>query len=220
MQSITDRFVPAGGTGSTSACAPSSAFSLRWNSAILAAVFLVGTGGFATPQALNVSGAPSVARIARELGARVGAQHVLDTQEKLAGIRHYLSANVTHMAKIFRVGRPTIYSWLRDDPGLRANHARRIDEIYEVAVMWRSASNQAIGEFMSRQLGSGGALLELLSAKNLDKSAIKSAVIQIAEVASRKHRRASVTEIAKGHGFRPAATQPAASWASKDEVDV
>ena len=86
--------------------------------------------------------------------------------------------------------------------------------------MWRSASNQAIGEFMSRQLGSGGALLELLSAKNLDKSAIKSAVIQIAEVASRKHRRASVTEIAKGHGFRPAATQPAASWASKDEVDV
>jgi hypothetical protein len=220
MQSTTDRFIPEGGSGSTSTYAPSSGLSLRWNNAVLVAAFLVGTGGFATAQALNyVPGAPSVARIAHELGS-VPAQHVLDTQEKLAGIRHYLSANVTHMAKIFRVGRPTVYSWLKDDPGLRANHARRIDEIYEAAVMWRSASRQPIGEFMSRPLGSGVTFLELLSAKTLDKSAIQSAIIQIAETANRKPRRASVAEIAKRQGFRSATKQPITSWASKDDVDV
>lgn len=220
MQSTTDSFIPAGGSGSTSTCAPSSGLSLSWNNAVLAAVFLVGTGGFATAQALNyVPGAPSVARIAHELaGAR--AQHVLDTQEKLAGIRHYLSANVTHMAKIFRVGRPTVYSWLKDDPGLRANHARRIDEIYEAALMWRSASSQPIGELMSRPLGSGETLLDLLSAKTLDKSALQGAFMQIAEAANRKPRRASVAEIAKRHGFRSATTQPVTNWASRDEVDV
>jgi hypothetical protein len=220
MQSTTDGFNPAGGAGSTSTCAPSSGLSLRWNNAVLAAVFLVGTGGFATPQALNyVPGAPSVARIAHELGG-ARAQQALDTQEKLAGIRHYLSANVTHMAKILRVGRPTVYSWLRDDPGLRANHARRIDEIYEAAVTWRSVSSQPIGEFMSRPLGSGGTLLELLSAKTLDKSAIQGAFIQAAEAASRKPRRAGVAEIAKRQGFRPATRQPTTNWASKDDVDL
>jgi hypothetical protein len=209
MQSTTDRFISAERTGSTSTCA-----------AVLAAVLLVGTGGFATAQALNyVPGDPSGVRIAHELGG-VRAQYVLDTQEKLARIRHYLSANITHMAKIFRVGRPTVYSWLRDDPSLRANHARRIDDIYEAAAMWRSASSQPIGEFMSRPLQSGDTLIELLSAKTLDKSAIQSAFIQIAEAASRKRRRASVAEIAKRHGFRSAMTQPVTNWASKDEVDV
>jgi hypothetical protein len=188
---------------------------------VLAAVFLVGTGGFATVQTLNYApGAPSVARVAPELGARVGAHQVLNTQEKLAGIRHYLSANITHMAKIFRVGRPTVYSWLRDDPGLRAIHARRIDEIYEAAVLWRSGSNQPIGEFMSRPLGSGDTLLELLSAKTLNKSAIQGAFIQIADAANRKPGRASVAEIAKRQGFRSAMKQPTTNWASKDDVDV
>ena len=221
MQSTTDRFITGAGTGSTSTCAPSSVLSLRWNNAVLAAVFLVGTGGFATAQALNCApGAPSVVRIAHEVGGSIGAQHVLDTQEKLAGIRHYLSANVTNMAKIFRVGRPTVYSWLRDDPGLRANHARRIDEIYEIARSWRSTSNQPIGEFMSRPLNSGATLLELLSAKSLDEPAIQSAFIQISEAASRKARRSSAAEIAKRRGFRLAPTQPITNWASKDEVDL
>jgi len=221
MQSTTDRFIPGAGTGSTSTCVPGSVLSLRWNNAVLAAVFLVGTGGFATAQTLNYApGVPSVARIAPELGGSVGAHQVLDTQEKLAGIRHYLSANVTNMAKIFRVGRPTVYSWLRDDPGLRASHARRIDEIYAIARMWRSTSNQPIGEFMSRPLNSGATLLELLSAKSLDESAIQSAFIQISEAASRKARRSSPAEIAKRRGFRLAPTQPISNWASKDEVDL
>jgi hypothetical protein len=231
MQSTTDKFTPVGGTGSTSSCALSSELSLGWNSAVLAAVLLgvtlvqpppVGTGGFATAQALNyLPGNPSVARIAHEPdGSIVAQQHVLDTQEKLAGIRHYLSANVTEMAKVFRVGRPTVYSWLRDDPGLRANHARRIDEIYEIARMWRSTSNKPIGEFMSRPLDSGATLLELLSANSLDESAIQSAFIQIAQAASRKAQRLSAADVAKKRGFRLAPTQPITNWASKDEVDL
>jgi hypothetical protein len=222
MQNSTGEFMPAAATGSTSTCAPSSGLSVKWNNAVLAAVFIVGTGGFATAQALNyVPGAPGVVRIAHELSqGALAAQHVLDTQEKLAGIRRYLSLNVSKMAKVLRVGRPTVYSWLRDDPSLRANHARRIDEVYGLARTWRTISNEPLGDFVVRPLTSGGTLLELLSARTLDESAIQGAFLQIANAVSRKARRANVVEIAKRRGFRLAPSQPITSWASSDEVDV
>lgn len=212
-------FVPTLGTGSTSTCAPSSSLSVSWNTALLTAAFLVGTGGFATPQALNVPEVHSVARIAHELNT-VSTQHLLDTQEKLAGIRRYLAVNVTEMARILRVGRPTVYSWLRDDPTLRANHARRIDEVYGLARKWRSMSYKPVGDLISRSLASGETLLDLLSAKTLDEPAIEKALSQVAEAVNSKARRASVIEIAKQRGFKLAPAQPAGNWTSGDEVDV
>lgn len=214
-------FVPTLGTGSTSTCSPSSGLPVSWNSALLTAAFLVGTGGFATPQALNVPAVHSVAKIAHELvQSSIATQHLLDTQEKLAGIRQYFAVNVTDMARILGVGRPTVYSWLRDDPTLRANHARRIDEVYRLARKWRSMSNRPVGDFISRSLNSGQTLLDLLSAKTLDESAIEKALAQVAETVNNKARRASVVEIAKRRGFKLAPVQPTRNWASGDEVDV
>jgi hypothetical protein len=222
MQSSSGEFVPAAGTGSTSTCTSGSGLSVKWSNTMLAAVFFVGTGGFATAQALNyVPGAPGVVRIAHQPGqAAMTPQHVIDTQEKLAGIRRYLSLNVSNMAKTLRVGRPTVYSWLRDDPSLHANHARRIDEVYGLARAWRTISNEPLGDFLVRPLTSGGTILQLLSDKTLDEPAIQNAFLQIADAVNRKARRASVVEIAKQRGFRLAPSQPITSWASSDEVDV
>jgi len=214
-------FVSTLGTGSTSTCAPSSGLSVSLNSALLAAAFLVGTGGFATPQALNVPAVHSVAKIAHELvQSSLAAQRLMDTQEKLAGIRRYFAVNVTDMAKILRVGRPTVYAWLRDDPTLRANHARRIDEVYGLARKWRSMSNTPIGDFITRSLGSSESLLDLLSAKTLDQSAIETALAQVAETVNTKTRRESIVEIAKGRGFKLAHAQLTENWKSGGEVDV
>lgn len=221
MQS-SGEFAPATGTGSTSTWSISSDLCIKWNNAVLAAVFIVGTGGIATAQALSyMPAAPGVVRIAHELGQHsFAAQRVLDTQEKLAGIRRYLSLNVSDMSKVLRVGRPTIYSWLRNDPSLRANHAKRIEEIYSLARKWRMASVQPVGDLITRPLASGKNLLDLLSAKNLDGSTIESAFVQIAQAANRKPRRVGVVEIAKQRGFTLAASQPARNWASSEEVDV
>jgi len=214
-------FMPTLGTGSTSTCSPSSGLSVSWNTALLTAAFLVGTGGgFATPQALNVPAVHSVVKIHEFAQSTVATHHLLDTQEKLAGIRRYFAVNVTAMARILRVGRPTVYSWLRDDPSLRANHARRIDEVYGLARKWRLMSNKPIGDFISRSLSSGGTLLDLLSAKTLDKSAIEKALAQVAETMNAEVRRASVVEIAKRGGFKLASVQPTKNWTSGDEVDV
>jgi hypothetical protein len=221
MQS-SGEFAPTIGTGSTSTYSPSSGLAIKWNNAVLAAVFFVGTGGFATAQTLSyIPGAPGAVRIAHELGQRtLAAQHVLDTQEKLAGIRQYLSLNVSAMSKVLRVGRPTVYSWLRDDPSLHANHARRIDEVYGLARKWRSMSNTPVGDFMSQSLSSGRTLLDLLSAKTLDESAIEKALVHVAEAVNAKARRTSVVEIAKRQGFKLTPVQPAKNWAAGDEVDV
>jgi hypothetical protein len=222
MQNSSGEFMPATGTGSTSTCAPSSGLSVKWNSAVLAAVFLVGTGGFATPQALNcVPGGPGVVQIAHQLGnSAPDGQHVVDTQEKLAGIRRYLSLNVSNLAKVLRVGRPTVYSWLRDDLTLRANHARRIDQVYRFARMWRALSNQPIGEFLVHPGSSGKTIFELLSAKSIDDATIRSTFAEIADAVNRRTRRASVIEIAKRRGFKLAASRPVTNWNSRDEIDV
>ncbi len=188
---------------------------------LAAAVFFVGTGGFATPQALNLPTASGIVRIAHELGQHsTPGQHVLDTQEKLAGIRRYLSLNVSNMAKVFRVGRPTVYSWLRDDPVLRANHAQRIDELYVLARSWRNLSIQPIGDLISRPLASGESVLDLLSAKSIDAAAIQNAFVEIAGTVNRKARRTSVVEIAKRSGFKLAPSRPITNWSSSDEVDI
>ncbi len=211
------------GTGSTSACSPGSGVSVSWNNALLAAVFFVGTGGFATAQALRyVPGAPSVVRVAHELGQHcIGPKHVLDTQEKLAGIRQYFAVNMSDMAKILRVGRPTVYTWLRDAPTtLRAGHARRIDEVYGIARTWRAMSNKPVGALMSIPLSSGETLLALLSARTLDESAIEKGLAEIADAVNRKTRRASVLEIARRRGFKLATVHPIKNWASGDEVDI
>lgn len=213
-------FMPTLGTGSTSTCSPSSGLSVGWNTAILTAAFLVGTGGFATPQALNVPAVHSVAKIHELVQSTVTTQHLLDTQEKLAGIRRYFAVNVTGMATILRVGRPTVYSWLRDDPTLRANHARRIDEVYGLARKWRSMSNKPVGDLISRSLDSGKTLLDLLSAKTLDEPAIEKALMQVAETLNNKARRGSLVEIAKRRGFKLVPAQATGNWTSSDEVDL
>ena len=222
MQNSSGEFVPAVGTGSTSTCAPGSGLSVKWNSAVLAAIFFVGTGGFATLQALNyVPGAPGVVQIAHHLGSGPpDVQHVLDAQEKLAGIRRYLSLNVSNMAKVFRVGRPTVYSWLRDDPTLRANHARRIDDVYRLARAWRALSNQPIGPYLAQPETSGKTVLELLSARSLDEATIQGVFAEIADAVNRRAGRASVTEIAKRRGLKLAAARPVTNWASRDEIEL
>src|SRR5277367_160352 len=117
--------------GISNVSATGSAFSARWNHAFLTAVFLVGTGGAATPRTINYvpSGTLHV-RVTRGSDSIIDSDRMLDAQEKLAGIRRYLSLSVTDLAKALHVVRPTIYSWLRDEATPRAEHAQRLEAVY------------------------------------------------------------------------------------------
>ncbi len=220
MQSTTEML--AGG-------APIGARS-NWNNAVLAALFLVGTGGFANPQMIARSANPQiinrtssgsiVVRVIGESGEVVDTNRLLDTQEKLAGIRHYLSMNVTDMARALRVARPTVYSWLRDEAGPRGHHLQRIEAIYGIARRWRRISSQPVGGFLAQPLASGDSLLDLVSAKALNESDIQDAFAQIQKALNRSSGQAGIVDVAKKRGLKLATTRPPVHWTSNEDFDL
>jgi AcrR family transcriptional regulator len=192
------------------------------NNAFLATIFLVGTGGFANPKPVAVvpTGSLLYVRAASEPAASAESDRLLDAQEKLAGIRRYLSMTVTELAQAMRVGRPTIYSWLGDEAVIRARHAKRLEYMYRLSREWRTVSSRPVGRFLSVPLEEGGTLLALLSAKTIDEPAVKRCFSQIAEALMRTSDRPGVVELAKRRGLKLALTQQSTRWSSADDVDM
>jgi hypothetical protein len=223
MQSAIGGFEGSTPTGSSTGGFLTAGFSAKLNSAVLSAVFsmlVVGTGGSANARMINSSpSGPIAIPIIRVADGNIDSDRLLDTHEKLAGIRRYLSMSVTDMAKVLHVRRPTIYSWLRKEPSLRAEHARRLESIYKNAREWRAISSKPVGEFLNRPLTQGPTLLSLLCAKKLDEAAIASTFLQINEALSRSPRRVSVLEAAKKRGLKLSARK-ASNWASNEEIDI
>lgn len=209
--------------------APTGARS-NWNNAVLAAVFLVGTGGFANPQMIARSANPQIINrtssgsfdvlVISESGEVVDTNRLLDTQEKLAGIRRYLSMNVTDMAKALRVARPTVYSWFRDEAGLRSHHLQRVEAIYGIARRWRRISIQPVGAFLAQPLASGDSLIGLLSAKALNEPEIQEAFAQIQQALNRTSGQAGIVNTAKKRGLKLATVRPPVQWASNEDLDL
>jgi hypothetical protein len=208
-------------TGATSSFSNAQTFPINWNNAVLTALFLVGTGGVANPQTINR--APCGPIVVRVMGASeesADTDRLLDIQEKLAGVRRYLSMNVTDLATALHVARPTVYSWLRDEPGLRGNHLRRVEALYRIARDWRRISSQPVGGFLGQPLASGESLLGLLSAKTLNETEIKGAFAQIQKRLSRPPGRAGIVDVGRKRGFKLAAVRSFANWSSNEDVDL
>jgi DNA-binding transcriptional regulator YiaG len=204
-----------------SVSATGSAFSVRWNNAFLTAVFLVGTGGTATPRTINyIPSGPQQVKVSCGADTATDSHRMLDSQEKLAGIRRYLSLSVTDLAKVLHVGRPTVYSWLRDEANLRVEHARRLESIYGLARKWKTMSSRPVGAFLNRPVASGSTLMALLSAKPLDSLEVETAYTQIQQAMGREPRHRSATYVAKQRGFKLATTQQRTSWSSAEDLDV
>lgn len=223
MQNTVDNFIASAPTGGSNLGFTTAGFSTKSNSVFLSAVFgmlIVGTGGIATPRMINcVPSGPVVIRGLQVPDGNTDSDPLLDTQEKLAGIRRYLSMNVTNMARALRVRRPTVYSWLRDEPSVRPTHAQRLEVIYKVAREWRMLSSKPVGGFLNRQLASGTTLLELLSARTLDETAISAGFSQIRETLNRTPRVVSVIEVAKRRKMK-LSPKKASTWSSNAEIDV
>ncbi len=187
------------------------------NGAVLAAVLgfaAVGTGGVANANVISpqISTGPVVYAHSVNLRERE-QERLVDTQEKLAGIRHYLSFNITDLAAVLNVGRPTVYSWFADSVVLQTKHRERVDAIYRLARDWRTVSSIPIGQLINEPLPNGTTLLQLLAAERLDAAEIRTAMLRIKELRDRTEKRVSVVESAKRAGVK-LASKPRRNWRS------
>jgi|SRR5271157_1787100 len=210
-------------TGSSASGYLAMGFSAKLSNAVLGAVFsmlIVGTGGSANARMINSGpSGPIAIPIVRLADGNFDSDRMLDAHEKLAGIRRYLSMSVTDMAKVLHVRRPTIYSWLRNEPSLRADHSRRLEAVYNKAREWRSISSKPVGEHLDRPITPGPSLLSLLCAKTLDDAAIASRFSQIRDALNRSTNRVSAIEAASMRGLKLSARK-ASNWASNEEIDI
>jgi hypothetical protein len=190
------------------------------NSALLAAILTVGTGGIANLQTVRAQ--TFTGPIARDCYVHVSQneeESVLDTQEKIAGIRRYLSLNMTDLAKVMRVGRPTVYSWATTPTTLRSAHRERMDAVYAIAREWRSLSSDPMGRMVREpNLGNGRTMIDLLSVDKLDSTAIHNGMRQIQERQGRLERRLTVAEAAEKAGVQ-LASRPRRNWRSRGDLD-
>jgi hypothetical protein len=119
-----------------------------------------------------------------------------------------------------RVARPTVYSWFRDEPGLRDPHLRRVEAIYGIARRWRRISSQPVGAFLVQPLDSGESLLDILSVKALNELQIQEAFAQIQKALNRSSGQEGIVNVGKKLGLKLATIRPRSHWTSDEDVDL
>jgi len=194
-----------------------------FNQPVLAAILsaaVAGTGGFANAQAVALQ--TFTGATPRAFSIHIGRddeEGILNTQEKLAGIRRYLSLNATELAKVLNVGRPTVYSWATAPVAMHSKHRERIEAIYQLGRQWRALSSDPMGNSVREPLSNGRTMVDLLSADKLDSVGITKAMLQVRDRDSRAQKRLSVTEIARRSGMQPP-SRPRRNWRSSGDLDV
>lgn len=188
------------------------------NRVIVAAILTVGTGGVANPQEANLhTFTGPISHICSFHVSQSEEERLLDAQEKITGIRHYLSLNMTDLARVLKVGRPTVYSWATTTVTLHNAHRQRIDAVYAIAREWRALSSKPMGSLVRQPFEDGRTMIDLLSPQELDAKAIRAGMQLIQEQQGRFDKRFTVAEAAKKAGVQ-LASRPRRNWRSSGEV--
>jgi hypothetical protein len=113
---------------------------------------------------------------AAEVGVRTGTPIHRTIADQVSFIKSEIGLNMTELADVLRVRRPTVYAWIGGRETLQPHHEARVQQIYDLSTRWAVLAS-------TRNLKGGivnGQLFELLCAEQLDKTEIVSAMRQIA----------------------------------------
>lgn len=125
-------------------------------------------------------------------------------QEMLASIRSDLSLNVSELAQVLRVQRPTVYAWMSGGK-LRRQHTERLLDVHELAREWRARHNLPLGDSVREPGLQGKTIVDLLSLRNIPRLEITERFDRILQEDRQtevsKHRPLSVREMRRLHGI-------------------
>ena len=139
---------------------------------------------------------------------RAEAKQVSTIPQEVATIRHFLSLNVSNLATVLRVKRPTVYDWQRGDSKPHASNLKRLNDIYSLAEEWKKCSGIPLGSLLSSPLSDGFSLLESLSRDDIDSVKLSSKIMELvakreALLADKGHHGRSLRSVADQLGFTP-----------------
>ena len=201
----------------TSTCTSAGSAAPRapfWTVGVFAALLLVGTGGSvsaasksAVAERMDQTATGSTCRVECVSQTRRGNEEGgAGSAEGLSTLQHYLSLNLSDLAAVLRVSRPTIYSWLRDESAPQAQNLLRMRQVFRVARIWPGISRKPLGSRLRTPVVEGQSVLDLLSEERLDTELVRTALVSCALLVEQdiaRPRPRSTAEIAKRFGLRP-----------------
>jgi hypothetical protein len=115
------------------------------------------------------------------------------TREAVSTIKFNLSLNLSQLADVLRVGRPTVYSWMDEDNDIRiqAHHEQRIERVAAYAQVWWDKAQRPFPKELFDD-APGRQLLNLLQAELLNDPWIRKAIDELARQLPTKRKLATV----------------------------
>ena len=124
-------------------------------------------------------------------------------KDQIDGLRNKMGLNISELAHILLVKRPTIYAWLDNKEPNKSNR-KRLDIIYKLCSKWGRNGLGEIRDYLYRSIGARKPLLFLLEEKQLDETLITQVLDQIEITMSRNRREyAERAALLEKHGFKP-----------------
>ena len=160
--------VVAGGTSVAPNRMPSNFLPPLFGTGFFVLGLSVGTGGTMSSPALAATtlGAATnvnVGQVEYLIGKKRSEDDLVETSERLAFVQHQFSLNISDLAQVLRVSRPTVYSWMREEAEPHLDNINRARELFRFARLWRNMSVHPIGRLLRRPLNNGLSLFTLLS---------------------------------------------------------
>jgi hypothetical protein len=106
---------------------------------------------------------------------RVEAFVLRDAAERISLIRSTLSLNVTELAAVLHVERPTVYAWIGGTAQPNARNSTRIEAVSAIAREWATFSGLPLGSLRNLPDPSGKSIVNLLKAQALERPRILAA---------------------------------------------
>lgn len=111
----------------------------------------------------------------------------LSVADLVSNVKLALGVNVSELARILGVERPTIYSWIKGSASPVASNWARINEVADYATYWSQRSTNPLGEWARRPIDNHRSLLEALSEPIIQHFEVM-AILRALEVSPRARR--------------------------------
>jgi DNA-binding transcriptional regulator YiaG len=154
-------------------------------------VMVAGTGGLMTiDSAVKMSKYCSISSVRIHIEDSRSANKKIDTRstaEHIANIRDVLAINMSDLAAVFAVTRPTVYAWLEGRQEPKPEAVKRIQQLSSAADVFGQANIKRLDKLLQRPILDGRSLLDMLKA-NEDPMVVLPLVKEISEKEAKTRR--------------------------------
>lgn len=128
---------------------------------------------------------------------------IASTKDQIEDLRWHMGLNISEIASILRVKRPTVYEWL-EEKTRRPRKQKRLEKIHTFCKTWKKFGVGRIGSYLYKVLDGNKNLFNLLNDDVLDEALIVKALSRIKDNLIRiQNEKKQREEVLKKDGFVP-----------------